>query len=88
MSKTKMLSLSARKMEKNFIAVIEKNYERKPQHWFTYKILIKRLRQELKEFENAIIEDDLDNMMDELADLSNIIDYLYEKCLMELVENC
>jgi len=75
MSKTGAKSLSMRKMEKNFIAVIEKGYYRKPYKMFDFSFWVKRLNDEIKELLNS---DTYEEMLDELADLSNIIDYMFE----------
>ena len=86
MTETNMLSLAARKMEKNFIAVFEKEYRRKPQNQFSYDFWMKRLNKEALELEIEILKLDYDAICDELADLSNIIDYLYEKTLEKMIK--
>ena len=74
-------SIAMLKMEKNFIAHCDKGYSRQP-----YKdnnqptsFLISRLDDELKELKEAFERKDIVNMQEELADLSNIIDYLFEQ---------
>ena len=62
------------------IAVIDKKYERKPQDEYSYTFWIMRLEEEKEELEEALHESE-DAVMDELADMSNIIDYMYEKAL-------
>ena len=73
------------KMEKNFIA-LEKNYHRQPyldpQQPFEY--LIKRLHDEFIELREEYETNEIEGMKEELADMSNIIDYIFEKlCQVE-----
>lgn len=77
----KIHSLAMLKMEKNFIAVIDKNYPRQPYKDFHQptSFLIKRIEDELKELREAFERKDIVNMQEECADLSNLIDYLFEQ---------
>lgn len=70
-------TLNAMKMEKNFIA-LEKGYSRQP--YLTYNIFfwIDKLEEELLELRKAVIINDITNIKEELADLSNVIDYAFE----------
>jgi hypothetical protein len=74
----KMLNML--KMEKNFI-VMEKGYDRQPYlaKEAPLKFWVQRIKDETKELEDAIERKDISNMKEELADLSNIIDYIFEK---------
>ncbi len=72
-------SLAMIKMEKNFIAHIEKNYPRQPYLIYSIPFLFKRLDDELKELKQALMRTDLAGAKLECADISNIIDFLFEK---------
>ena len=74
-------TLAMLKMEKNFIAVLEKNYPRQPYDAEDQStvFLIDRIRDELKELQAAYFEYDVQRMREECADVSNVIDYLFEK---------
>lgn len=72
-------SLAMMKMEKNFIAVIEKGYPRQPYKEYPFGFWVSRLEQELKELKDAFKEGSLSELREEIADLSNILDYMYEK---------
>lgn len=71
-------TLAMLKMEKNFIAQ-EKGYPRKPYEYYTTDFLIERLKQEVNELTVAIIDGDTENAKCECADVSNIVDYIFEK---------
>lgn len=78
-----MKTLAMIKMEKNFVAHIDKQYPRKPYEIFDLKKLMFRLFQEVGELREAIVYDkDFEKAKLECADVSNIIDYIFEK-LME-----
>lgn len=80
-------SLAMLKMEKNFIA-LEKGYCRQPYKYFEIHFWINKLNEELKEFKEAFNKRDINNMKEELADLSNVIDYIFELLLsFELNDN-
>jgi len=72
-------TLAMRKMEKNFISVMEKNKPRKPYSEFSIWFLIKRLREETNELHEAVLESKFDEAKNEVADCSNILDYIYEQ---------
>lgn len=74
-------TLAMLKMEKNFIALVEKKYPRQPYEaeGQPTSFLIDRIRDELKELQAAYFEDDVQGMREECADLSNLVDYLFEK---------
>jgi len=74
-----MKTLAMMKMEKNFVAVIEKGYPRKPYNALDLDYLIHRLHQETLEFTEAMKKADIEGAKLELADISNIVDYLFEK---------
>jgi hypothetical protein len=77
-------SLAMLKMEKNFIAYCEKKYPRQPYKELPPSYLIQRIEEEVKELKEAFDKSDKDfinNMLEECADVSNLIDYLYE-CLL------
>jgi hypothetical protein len=74
-------SLAMLKMEKNLIAVIDKNYSRQPYKASANHLdyLIHRLIEETAEPEEACLRSDLINMGEELADVSNLCDYIFER---------
>lgn len=74
-------TLAMLKMEKNFIALIEKGYSRQPYdaEGQPTAFLIDRIRDELKELQLAYLNHDLLGMKEECADISNLVDYLFEK---------
>lgn len=75
-------SLTMLKMEKNFIA-LEKGYPRQPyadSHQPT-SFLIQRIEDELTELKEAFKIRDIAVMKEECADISNIVDYLFEQLL-------
>lgn len=67
------------KMEKNFIAHMEKNYPRQPYLIYGIPFLVERLEDEVKELKQVLMLNDLQEAKLECADVSNIIDYLFEK---------
>ncbi len=71
-------SLAMLKMEKNYISYCDKNYVRQPYLFYT-SFLIKRIDDELNELKEAFKRGDIINMKEECADISNIIDYLFEQ---------
>jgi len=73
-----MKTLAMIKMEKNFVAVLEKGYARKPYEQFNMDFFKKRLQEEVDELKDAIHEGNQDHIMSELADVSNIIDFMAE----------
>lgn len=72
-------TLAMLKMEKNFVAVIEKKYPRKPYEAFKIAFLIERLEQETKELKAAYRAGKYEAAKIECADCSNIIDYIFER---------
>lgn len=88
-------SLAMLKMEKNFIAHCEKGYTRQPYKDIKQPIqfLIYRINQELVELKQGYTKsltesetlrlEDIINLKEECADISNLVDYLYEKLLQE-----
>jgi len=78
------MSLEFWKREKNFIVHIDKKYVRDPEG-FTFKFLMERLYDEIKELENALLYDDLptsSKIIRECADVSNLVDFIASKTLM------
>jgi len=73
-----MKTLAMMKMEKNFVAQ-EKGYPRKPYDTYSFSFLMKRLYQESTELAEAILEKDFENAKLECADVSNVVDYIFEK---------
>lgn len=74
-------SLAMLKMEKNFIAHIEKRYPRQPYRKLLPSYLLKRIKEEVEELEQALLQGDILDIMEECADISNIVDYLFEVVL-------
>lgn len=74
-------TLSMLKMEKNFIAVIEKGYLRQPylDPYQPLGYLVDRLLDEFIELKLYEANHNSEGMKEELADMSNIIDYIFEK---------
>lgn len=77
--KSEIKTLAMMKMEKNFIAHIEKDYPRQPYQACSLGFLMKRLYEESTELARAIIKKDFENAKLECADVSNIVDYIFEK---------
>ena len=69
------------KMEKNFRGYIEKGYPRKPYERYDLEFWRKRIKQEVKEFEDALKNRDFYGMKEELADISNLVDFTFERVL-------
>lgn len=95
------LSLPMLKMEKNFIAHIEKKYPRKPYEIYPLEDLIAFVGRELKELEESIetldatiyhemgyklVSERILDSMWEVADVSNTLDYLFEKLIKTYTE--
>lgn len=77
-------SLAMLKMEKNFIAYCEKHYPRQPYKELPPSYLIQRIEEEVKELKEAFDltkPNHIEHMMEECADVSNLVDYLYELLL-------
>ncbi len=70
-------SLAMLKMEKNFRA-LAKGYPRQP-YRLALAFLLKRLKQEVKELEKELKKYNYVNAKAECADVSNIVDYIFEK---------
>jgi len=69
-------------MEKNFIAVLEKKYPRKPYSEYSMAFFLKRIRDETLELERAISANDFENAMWECGDISNIVDFIFERLII------
>lgn len=68
------------KMEKNFIAHNEKKYPRKPYEAYTTERLLQRLNEETIELIDAcIILKDVEKAKLECGDISNIVDFIFER---------
>ena len=90
-------SLSMLKMEKNFIAAIDKNYPRRPYEEWDIVDLHSFVEREQKELKHEVITlgkveefgldeyDQLIKIMNEVADVSNTLDYLYEALLQKII---
>jgi hypothetical protein len=76
-------SLAMLKMEKNFIA-IEKNYSRQP--YFSHSLIeiLNYLEKEVDELKEALNRLDIINLKEEIADISNVCDYFFERIDIEL----
>ncbi|MBA7491416.1 hypothetical protein ES702_01961 [subsurface metagenome] len=74
------MSLEFWKREKNFIAQ-DKGYVRDPEG-FSYKFLRKRLLDEMIELGNAIGSGNISLIIKECSDVSNIVDYISSKAIM------
>lgn len=71
-------SLAMLKMEKNFIAYCEKKYPRQPYRELPASYLIERIQEELNELKTGFANHDFENMKEECADISNLVDYFFE----------
>jgi len=71
-------TLAMLKMEKNFVAVIDKKYPRQPYLKYSTKFLLDRLDDEVKELRQACQINTM-QAKDECADVSNIVDYIFER---------
>ena len=78
-----MKTLAMMKMEKNFRAHIEKKYPRKPYEHYNLEFWIYRLKQELQELTKGYENRDVENIREELADISNLVDYAFERTFIE-----
>ena len=67
------------KMEKNFIAVNKKKYPQNPYEKLSTSYLLSRLHEEYDELYEAFIQQDGEAMRKEVADCSNILDYIFER---------
>ena len=74
-------TLAMLKMEKNFIAVIERKYPRQPYEasLYSFQGLVNHIQKEMKELQDACDHADFLGMKEECADISNLVDYLFEK---------
>lgn len=79
-----MKTLAMMKMEKNFVAQ-EKGYPRKPYEKLTFSDLFLRLDEEMAELFNAVFTHEIENAKKECADVSNIVDYIFERLQNENV---
>ena len=85
----KIKSLAMMKMEKNFIAHNQKGYPRKPYNTYSLADCFGFVEREMKELDEAVrsyygIRDPiiLTEIRKEIADVSNCLDYLYEKTMI------
>lgn len=75
-------SLAMLKMEK-ILRAIDKGYSRFPYLQYDYEFLLNRVKQELKELEDAFNCGLYSEMRVEIADLINILEYLFERTFIE-----
>jgi len=73
-------SLAMLKMEKNFIAQ-EKAYPRQPYKLYSLGDLYAKLVEEVTELHEAMKRMNTKEAKEECADISNVVDYLFEKLL-------
>ena len=76
-------SLAMLKMEKNFVAVIEKGYDRCPYNEYDLIDAEEWLKREVGELIYAIQNESTVDIRNEIADVSNVLDYMYEMALRE-----
>lgn len=76
---TNIKSLAMLKMEKNFRAHNERGNPRDPYESFSNGQLIEHLREEVDELEEALASGDIHHSKEEVADASNILDFLFER---------
>ena len=75
-------TLAMIKMHKNFSA-IEKGYPREPYIRYSFEWLLNRLKEEVNELEIALKNPDVREAMLECADVSNCVDYIFEKLVKD-----
>lgn len=73
-----MKTLAMMKMEKNFVA-LEKGYPRQPYKKLTMCYLIERLEEEVDELKEAWERGWDQEAKLECADISNLVDYIFER---------
>ena len=90
-------SLAMLKMEKNFVAAVDKNYPRRPYERWDIVDLHSFVEREQKELKHEMItlgkvedfgldeHDQIIKIMNEVADVSNTLDYLYEALLKRIL---
>jgi len=66
------------KMEKNFVAHLEKRYPRKPYLKAGVWYFLERIKTETQELAEALKSEDIEGAKLECADISNLLDYLFE----------
>ena len=71
-------TLAMRKMQKNYIAVLEKRRPKQPYNVYSVFELAIRTLEEFAELAFCLFKQDVDGAQDEIADLQNILDYMYE----------
>ena len=72
-------TLAMRKMQKNFIAVQKKGYPQKPYEYSSLRSLFAWLQQEIQELGKALALLDYEGALWECADVSNFLDFLFER---------
>lgn len=72
-------TLAMLKMEKNFVALLVKKYPRQPYRAYGTEDLMIRLREEVEELQKALDELYSEGAKKECADVSNIIDFIFER---------
>lgn len=81
-----MITLAMMKMRKNFIAVLEKGYPKQPYEEFSSEYLTARIREELEELEKALKDESLYEALFELADISNLVDFCFERIARDRIK--
>jgi len=71
------------KMEKNFRAHNDKGYPRQPYEHYNLDFWLYRLAQEFLELKEEIKRKNYEGIRDELADLSNLIDFAFERSFID-----
>ena len=79
-------TLAMLKMEKNFRALISQGYPRQPYRKQNTQFLLKRLREEVEELDQAIRSKRIFEAKRECADASNVIDYIFERISEGMLE--
>lgn len=74
----KIKTLAMLKMEKNFVAHIEKKYPRQPYLKAGAWYFLERIKTETEELTEALKAEDVEGAKLECADISNLVDYLFE----------
>lgn len=74
-----MKTLAMYKLNKCLIGVIEKKRTREPYLEFSFEFLLHRLDDEVQELIQAVKSKDYEEAKSECADVSNFIDFIFEK---------
>lgn len=81
-----MRTLAMIKMEKNFSGHLKKHYPRKPYEHYTIGQLLDRIEEEYNDAIVAYQRLDYEGLAFQLADISNLVDYIFEQATEKIHE--